>query len=104
MDMDFSNQYPGILYEEAGRGFLAERGKITYIAADGTKSTIGSARVFGSARRTFKPGEWNQFHLIARGNTLVHIVNGHVTAVCRRRPRIARWQGSSGSSSTPGRR
>ena len=30
----------------------------------------------------FKPGEWNQFHLIARGNTLIHIVNGHVTAVC----------------------
>ena len=26
MDLDFNNQYPGQLYEEAGRGFLAERG------------------------------------------------------------------------------
>ncbi len=34
-------QLPGMLYEEAGGGFLAERGKITYIAPDGTKSTIG---------------------------------------------------------------
>jgi hypothetical protein len=82
MDMDFANNYPGILYEEAGRGFLAERGKITYIAPDGTKSTIGQVESAEQLAATFKPGEWNQFHLIARGNTLVHIVNGHVTAVC----------------------
>jgi Domain of Unknown Function (DUF1080) len=82
MDMDFSNSYPGILYEEAGRGFLAERGKITYIAPDGTKSTIGQVESAEQLAATFKPGDWNQFHLIARGNTLVHIVNGHVTAVC----------------------
>ena len=82
MDMDFANQYPGILYEEAGRGFLAERGKITYIAADGTKSTIGQLESAEALTATFKPSEWNQFHLIARGSTLVHILNGHVTAVC----------------------
>jgi 3-keto-disaccharide hydrolase len=82
MDMDFANSYPGILYEEAGRGFLAERGKITYIAPDGTKSTIGQVESAEQLAATFKPGDWNQFHLIARGNTLVHIVNGHVTAVC----------------------
>jgi 3-keto-disaccharide hydrolase len=82
MDMDFSNNFPGILYEEGGRGFLAERGKITYIAPDGTKSTIGQLESAEALAATFKPGEWNQFHLIARGNTLIHIVNGHVTAVC----------------------
>ena len=82
MDMDFANSYPGILYEEAGRGFLAERGKITYIAPDGTKSTIGQLESAEALAATFKPGQWNQFHLIARGNTLIHIVNGHVTAVC----------------------
>ena len=27
-----------------------------------------------------KPGEWNQFEMIADGNTLIHIVNGHVMA------------------------
>jgi hypothetical protein len=82
MDMDFSNTYPGGLYEEGGRGFLAERGTATYIAADGTKGAIGALKSLDELKASFKPGEWNQFHIIARGNTLVHIVNGMVAAVC----------------------
>ena len=82
MDLDFANQYPGQLYEEAGRGFLAERGTVTYIAKDGTKGMIGNLESAEALKALFKPGDWNQFHLIARGNTLIHIVNGHVTAVC----------------------
>ena len=27
-----------------------------------------------------KDGDWNPFHVIARGNTIMNIVNGHVTA------------------------
>ena len=72
----------GAFQDPAVPAKAAERGKITYIAADGTKSTIGQLESAEALAATFKPGEWNQFHLIARGNTLVHIVNGHVTAVC----------------------
>lgn len=43
---------------------------------------IGALKSLDELKASFKPGEWNQFHLIARGNTLVHIVNGLVTAVC----------------------
>jgi hypothetical protein len=82
MDMDFNNVYPGQLYEEAGRGFLAERGTMTYIAPDGTKGVIGQLKTDAEIKAAFKPGDWNQFHLIARGNTLIHIINGIVTAVC----------------------
>ena len=82
MDLDFANQYPGQLYEEAGRGFLAERGTVTYIARDGTKGMIASLESAEALKALFKPSDWNQFHIIARGNTLIHIVNGHVTAVC----------------------
>ena len=82
MDMDFANRYPGHLYEEAGRGFLTDRGTVSYIAPDGTKGRIGVLESAEQLAATFKPGDWNQFHLIARGNTLVHIVNGHATAVC----------------------
>jgi hypothetical protein len=28
-----------------------------------------------------KTAEWNQIHVIARGNTLMHIVNGHLMSV-----------------------
>jgi len=82
MDMDFGNVYPGQLYEEGGRGFLTYRGTMSYIAPDGTKSKIGDLKTDAEIKAAFKPGDWNQFHLIARGNTLVHIVNGIVTAVC----------------------
>jgi hypothetical protein len=82
MDMDFDNRYPGHLYEEAGRGFLTDRGTVSYIAADGTKGRIGVLESPEQLAATFKPSDWNQFHLIARGNTLIHIVNGHTTAVC----------------------
>ena len=81
MDLDFANQYPGHNYEEAGRAFLTNRGTISYIAPDGTKSTIGTLETAEMLKATFKPGDWNQFHLIARGGTLIHIVNGHVTAI-----------------------
>ena len=82
MDMDFANEYPGLLYEEAGRAFLAPRGTVSYIAPDGTKGTIGTLKSLDELKASFKPGDWNQFHLIARGNTLIHIINGQTTAVC----------------------
>ena len=44
MDLDFNNQYPGQLYEEAGRGFLAERGTITYISATCPRGRSAASR------------------------------------------------------------
>ena len=82
MDMDFENRYPGHLYEEAGRGFVTDRGTVSYVAPDGAKGRIGVLESPEQLAATFKPSDWNQFHLIARGNTLIHIVNGHTTAVC----------------------
>ena len=82
MDMDFDNRYPGHLYEEAGRGFVTDRGTVSYVAPDGTKGRIGVLESPEQLAATFKPSDWNQFHLIARGSTLIHIVNGHTTAVC----------------------
>jgi hypothetical protein len=32
-------------------------------------------------RAIIKIGDWNQFQVIARGNTLIHVLNGHVTAI-----------------------
>jgi hypothetical protein len=33
------------------------------------------------AGRIVKIDNWNQLHLIARGNTMTHIVNGHVMSI-----------------------
>ena len=46
-----------------------------------------SARVIGALesrdalKALIKKNDWNQVHIIARGNTLIHIVNGHVISV-----------------------
>jgi hypothetical protein len=68
-DIDAANKYTGQNYEERGRTFLAPRGTITY-AATGQKPAI--IATLGSA------GDWNEYHLIVRGNVLIHILNGHV--------------------------
>ena len=29
----------------------------------------------------YKPDEWNELHIIAMGNTMTHILNGHILSV-----------------------
>ena len=80
-DIDFANQFTGMIYEERGRGFLMQRGQAVEIGADGVSRMIGNLEMTpGELKTLIKPGEWNQVHLIARGNTIMNIVNGHVTA------------------------
>ena len=47
-DIDFTNKFAGILYEEKGRGILATRGEQTTIAADGKKSKQRFAEAEGA--------------------------------------------------------
>ena len=83
-DIDFNNTYTGQIYEERGRGFLAMRGQAVYVPdGDGVKP-----RVIGNLQQSpdelkaiIKQNDWNQVHLIARGNTIMQILNGAVTSV-----------------------
>jgi 3-keto-disaccharide hydrolase len=80
-DIDFANQFTGMIYEERGRGFLMQRGQAIEIGPDGVSRQIGSLEMNADELKTLiKPGDWNTVHLIARGNTIMNIVNGHVTA------------------------
>jgi hypothetical protein len=80
-DIDFNNQFTGMIYEERGRGFLMQRGQAIEIGPDGVSRMIGNLeRNADELKALIKPGEWNTVHLIARGNTIMNIVNGHVTA------------------------
>ena len=82
-DIDFNNVYTGQIYEERGRGFLAMRGQAVYVPDGGARP-----RVIGNLQQTpdelkaiVKQNDWNQVHLIARGNTIVQIFNGAVTSM-----------------------
>jgi Domain of Unknown Function (DUF1080) len=79
-DIDIANQFTGMLYEERGRGFLAPRGTAGYVS-EGVRGTVGALDSSDNLKSFIKDKDWNQFHVIARGGTLIHILNGHVTAV-----------------------
>ena len=78
-DIDFENRYTGQLYEERGRGFLAMRGQMTRLQA-GKKQIIANLRGGDDLKALIKTNDWNQVHIIARGNVLIHIFNGHLMA------------------------
>lgn len=80
-DIDGANQYTGQNYEEKGRTFLALRGDISRADADGKARIIGSVGEKKALAALVKNEDWNEVHLIARGNTMIHIVNGHVMSV-----------------------
>jgi hypothetical protein len=81
-DIDFANQFTGMIYEERGRGFLMQRGQAVYLGADGSKKVVGQLEMTqDELKGVIKAGDWNNVHLIARGNTIINIVNGHVTAI-----------------------
>lgn len=78
-DIDGAGKYTGQNYEERGRTFLAPRGAITYVAT-GEKPAIIASLGSSDELKAFihPPGEWNQYEIIARGNVLIHVLNGHV--------------------------
>jgi hypothetical protein len=78
-DIDFANQFTGQLYEERGRGFLAMRGQMTRLQP-GKKQIIANLRGGDELKALIKTNDWNQVHIIARGNVLTHIFNGSLMA------------------------
>ncbi|HVW10622.1 MAG TPA: DUF1080 domain-containing protein [Bryobacteraceae bacterium] len=80
-DIDVAQTYTGQLYEERGRTFLALRGQISYIPEGGKPGSIGSTGDSNELKSFIHANDWNDLHVIARGNTLIHILNGHVMSV-----------------------
>lgn len=79
-DMDFVNTFTGMLYEERGRGIMALRGQMTYAEPGKNARVIGQLQDGDELKGYIKINGWNQFHVIARGNLVTHVLNGHVTA------------------------
>jgi hypothetical protein len=80
-DIDGANKYTGQNYEEKGRTFLALRGDISRVDADGKSRIVGSVGDKDALAAFIKSEDWNEVHLIVRGNTMTHLINGHVMSV-----------------------
>jgi hypothetical protein len=81
---DMTPNNMGSLYEGQGRGVIVNAGEIVQLFPGGLKFVIG--RTSDNPAQFTHPnmglqGEWNQIEIIARGNTLVHMLNGHVITV-----------------------
>jgi hypothetical protein len=82
-DFNFPNNYTGQVVDggRGNRGIVAFRGQMVRTEQGKNPhllSTLGSLEELGGY---FRIDDWNQVHLIARGNTLIHTVNGHVMAI-----------------------
>src|SRR5262245_20693123 len=77
-DMDGANQFTGMIYEERGRGFLAQRGQFARVASGGQTKLIDTVGDAETLKAFIKSGDWNQLHIIARGGTIIQSINGHV--------------------------
>lgn len=91
-DFEAGKTYSGILYEEQGRGILAQRGQKTTVkpgkeieGKDGKKRVAPEIVVTGSVGKSdeiqaaIKHEDWNDYVIIAKGNHLQHFINGKQT-------------------------
>lgn len=79
-DIDSGPTYIGILYEERGRGILAKRTQQVTIGEDGTKSvaeqsTCDEEKMMAAVKKE----DWNEYRIVAKGNRLMHFINGFKT-------------------------
>ncbi len=86
-DFEAGKTYSGILYEDRGRGILAQRGQKTVIKEvevqkNGKKEKQTKVEVVGKVGESddiqakIKNEDWNDYVVIARGNHLQHFING----------------------------
>ncbi|HEY1375459.1 MAG TPA: DUF1080 domain-containing protein, partial [Gemmataceae bacterium] len=75
-DMDGDNHYTGILYEERGRGILAQRGEKVVIAANGDRYVVGHTGDPAKLTAAIHADDWNDYVIVATGNKLTHTING----------------------------
>lgn len=81
-DFDYGNKYTGQLYEQStSRGIVAWRGQMVQTDEGKKPRLLGTLGSSDELKSYIKIGDWNQYEVIADGNTLIHIVNGHVMAI-----------------------
>jgi hypothetical protein len=81
-DIDFENRWTGQIYEERGRTFLALRGQAVYVGEGSRPRIIGNLQQTpDEIKALIKQNDWNQVHVIARGTTIIQILNGVVSSV-----------------------
>jgi len=71
----------GFLYHEGGRAYLANVGEFVVIDAKGNREVVGSVNNKDELIKAgyYKEKDWNEYHIIAQGNHIIHYLNGYKT-------------------------
>ena len=87
-DFEAGTTFSGILYDEGGvaggRNIMANRGEsVTFGTGGGKDKKVEKLPMTSEQlQKAIKQGDWNQYVIIARGNHLIHKINGNTTAEC----------------------
>ncbi len=77
-DFEAGDKYSGILYGEAFRGILAERGQSTELNRDGDNFQVkvtGSVGDSQKIQKKIKKEDWNKYRVVADGYHFQHFIN-----------------------------
>ncbi len=82
-DFNYAGQYVGQLYEQTStRGIMTFPGDIAaFEGGDLKPRLIGAVATPDEVKGWYKKDDWNQMEIIADGQTLTHVLNGHVVSV-----------------------
>ena len=80
-DIDGEQTYTGQIYEERGRGFLALRGQSNYIATGQKPGIVGTLGESAELKNLIHGADWNDMHIVARGNILMQYLNGRMMSM-----------------------
>ncbi len=79
-DIDGQRRYTGNNYEEKGRLFLAVRGQMTHVTGTRVPTILSSLGEEKDLAATITDS-WNAVHIMARGNVLMHNLNGRLLSM-----------------------
>ena len=81
-DFDAGNRFTGQFYEQStGRGIVAWKGQVVRAEAGDKRRLLSTVGDPADVDRIYKPKDWNQLHIVAIGNQMVHLLNGRVISV-----------------------
>jgi hypothetical protein len=81
-DFDAGNRYTGQYYEQStGRGIIAWKGQVVRTEPGDKRRLLSTVGESADVDRIYKPNDWNQLHIVAVGNQMVHLLNGRVISI-----------------------
>ncbi|MEO6005220.1 MAG: DUF1080 domain-containing protein [Opitutus sp.] len=81
-DMDAGNTYTGGMAEERGRhNSMVRRGEMIRVTDNDEYKLLGVVADPDEIARSFVLNGWNTYHIIAKGNLIIQILNGRVSVI-----------------------